>query len=226
MLRNICIGFALIAMCVSLFCLAVDADSIKLRNGGFFEGKILEDTGSTLKMEMELGVVEFKKTEIAEVVHADVEGNVELMNEWTPSDNEDEDVLKSSESKLLDAYLNKGKVKYQGRWITQDAYDVIQKEREIKEKRYRFMQDRKKRESAQEAADTDLRIGKNARVETSSAETENPFASRTKTFGGTKTNTFGSAAITMTDEQRNATGFGKTKTYGTSKTFAEMEKGF
>jgi len=127
------------------FCMSVSvaqADTVRLKNGNYFDGRVIDDTGPSIKMQINVGTVEFKKDEIDEMTLADAEENAAIERLWGLS----ADVAEGTGEDLVDEYLHKGKVKYQGRWISEDVYDVIKKEQEIKEKRYRFIQEKQERE--------------------------------------------------------------------------------
>jgi hypothetical protein len=204
----------------------VQADTVKLKNGSYFDGRIVEDTGLSVRMQVNVGVVEFKKDDVEEMTLADAEENAAIERLWGLS----KDAPDAVSEDLVDAYLHEGKVKYQGRWISQDVYDVIKKEQEIKEKRYRFLQEKEYKERMKEqyqTADDDIVTQQAPSVLQSGPL---PFSQKYKTFGkssvaGNKTDVI---ATTHTQEERlpiaedTTVGFTKVKKLGadTTKTIA------
>ena len=85
-----------------------------------------------------------------------------------------------SEEEALEKYLNRGKIKYQGRWISEEVHEVLKKEQDIKEKRYRFLQQKKKQDERRRQQEIQTRL----KEEASEKKTTNISApkSRLSTF--------------------------------------------
>jgi hypothetical protein len=172
------LGVVVLILCFLCGAGAVQADTVKLKNGSYFDGRIVEDTGSSIRMQVNVGIVEFKKDDIEDMTHANAEENAAIERLWGLS----KDAPDATGEDLVDAYLHEGKVKYQGRWISQDVYDVIKKEQEIKEKRYRFLQEKEFKERTREqyqAVEDDVVTQKPSALVSDPL----PFSKRYKSFG-------------------------------------------
>ena len=159
--------FLALQLVVGMSC--ATADVVKLKNGSSFDGRVLDENDEEVTISLNVGEVTFKKDEVAEVTYATEEQNQWIESHWAREKKPKEAGDTETENKeLVEQYLNQGKVKYEGRWITQEAYDVIQREKDVKQKRLRFLAAEKKRTQEREREERQEAVeGKN---------NERPFA--------------------------------------------------
>lgn len=160
---------------ISFFCLVVmflfhatagRADIIKLKRGVSFEGKVVEETDAGYMVELQVGTIEFKKEDIADVELYSEMQNVTMAKEWEDQElmaidaaEADEEELVSEKTVLEPLSLTKvptGEedeeklVKYKGRYITPEVYEIIQKEKEVRDRRYMYLQQQKAKKALEE----------------------------------------------------------------------------
>jgi hypothetical protein len=147
-----------------MFCTAsVYADIIKLKRGISFEGKVLEETDEMYVVELSVGVVHFRKNEIDSIDYLSDMSNDKIIKEWMPTtvqgslseqEHTASDIISSEiEKNVLDESIprneekrqNDDLIRYQGRYITPEVYEIIQKEKDIQQRRYKFIQQQKEK---------------------------------------------------------------------------------
>lgn len=218
-------GICLMSMII--FVSQTAADIIKLKRGVSFEGKIIEEKDDFYVVSMEIGVVSFKKNDVADVVWYTQVDNAKMENDWQPEDetlNSGESLNSSEPMDTMgegeDSDTKEDKVRYQGRYVTPEVFEIVQKEKDIKERRYRFLKEKERQE--QEKKNSEIRekeiktqdayADKN---DTSAVDTQNAKdgqLAETNSFGSTKAKplgdnvTTGAAAAQKTDEYKAFTG--------------------
>ena len=131
---------------------SAQADIIRLKRGMSFEGKLLEEKADSYVFEMNLGVVNFTKDEVESVEFYSEVDNKQMVNQWAEIDVKDTALQKDD---FIDVQSevenNEQMVRYKGRYVTPEVYKIIEKEREVRERRYKFIQDKKIQEEQTQA---------------------------------------------------------------------------
>lgn len=177
-----------------------NADIIKMKRGVSFEGRVLSETEDEYEVELNVGIVHFKKEDVEEIeFFADIE-NAQMVQEWYDekfADEKDEGTqIKDSEkieSRVAEItseenVSDKELIQYRGRLVTPEVYSIIQKEKEIQARRYKFIQEQqKKKENAFRSPIPDKEVIKPSviqkREENRESLRERTFGSETKEYG-------------------------------------------
>ncbi len=142
-----------------------NSDIIKLKRGISFEGKLIEETEDSYTFELSVGIVTFKKGEVDSVeLQSEIE-NMAIAQEWEEEKIDSDDSVCPDETdkgkavfeeekitpddnafdieKVDDNGRYNGMIKYKGRYVTPEVYEIIKKEREIERKRYKFIREKR-----------------------------------------------------------------------------------
>lgn len=180
------------------------ADIVKLKRGISFEGRILEENDDEYVVELSVGVVSFKKSEVETIEYFTDLANDQLSKEWEPVNSdepEDQHVSRSDESVLNDdanpmlpvqaPQSNQDEmVRYKGRYITPEVYEIIQREKDIQDRRYKFLQE-KKRKMVQQAEKKKLFVGREKPEAPSQIKPVSEESKKTETFGARRSGLYG-----------------------------------
>jgi len=187
--RSVC--FLLLFLLV--FAVQGNADIIKLKRGISFEGKVIEDAGDVYVVELSVGVVNFKKNEVDSIEYVSDMSNDRMFEEWTaPQITEsvnDADVVTKEmveipvdSAEFVEGYEGaqvsaknsapaEDMVRYKGRYITPEVYDIIQKEKDIQQRRYSFIQKQKRQKATRDSIGDPQSIVSNRDFEAKSVDT-------------------------------------------------------
>jgi len=135
------------------------ADIIRLKRGVSFEGKIIESSSEEYVVEMSVGVVSFQKREVDSIEYFSDMQNNQMVEEWFPQ----QEYAKNVTTDTLENVPNTvdigdpvkaadQMVRYKGRYITPEVYEIIKREKEVKNRRYKFIQDQKIKKEKKAAA--------------------------------------------------------------------------
>ncbi|MBU1864366.1 MAG: hypothetical protein KKH94_11940 [Candidatus Omnitrophica bacterium] len=151
-----------VVCCMLLFVCCIHslcwADIIKLKKGVSFEGNMIEEKEDVYVMELDIGVIEFKKDEVQSIeVYSSLE-NVKMIQEWEETKQAKEGGEQQDGEMGVDdqdSFLRKKEtveqlVRYKGRYITPEVHEILTKEREIKERRYKFLKDQRRKQWEEE----------------------------------------------------------------------------
>jgi len=176
------------------------ADIIKLKRGISFEGKIIDETDTSYIAELDVGVIEFKKNEVEEIEQYSEIDNVKMIQEWkgdvpaVSSESSDDASLFDEEAlaKAEQEHERNKLIKYKGRYITSEIYEIIQKERTIQERRYKFLQEKRRLKESHAEHEAHVKaIGDEQKEKTAPLKTSTAEAIQTK-FGEKDSSALGS----------------------------------
>jgi len=171
-----------------------NADIIKLKRGVSFEGKIVEEKEDVYLVELSIGVVEFKKSEVEEIeVYSEID-NFEMTQDWEVSEPSEEDAKEEEKKYDKDSLLNQEideekPIKYKGKYITPEVYEIIKRDQEVQTRRYKYLQEKKRKASEERKAEEkkeEIISKKNEKKETAAAADN-----RISTFGSKETKKYG-----------------------------------
>jgi len=200
-------------------------DIIKLSRGVSFEGKVIEETTDAYIVEMGVGVVEFAKDDVDDVEIFSTVENMKMLQDWENAEQEIFEQQKASsaagndnydeDSLLNEANMRQDLVKFKGRYITPEVYDIVKKERAIKQRRYKYMQDEKRKKMQNEKARLKAKTAKQA----SELQKQQAQEEKALRFGTKETKKYG--AVEKEEESIKTVPYTpyteKTKSYGGSK---------
>lgn len=180
------------------------ADIVKLKRGISFEGRIVEENDDEYIVELSVGVVSFKKSEVETIEYFTDLANDQLSKEWEPAESdmpEDNDDALSADA-VPDPDTNHMSpvqapqadtdemVRYKGRYITPEVYEIIQREKDIQDRRYKFLQE-KKRKMAQQNAKPKPFAGSDIPESPPMIEPASEESPKNETFGARRSGVYG-----------------------------------
>jgi len=175
------------------------ADIIRLKRGVSFEGKIIESSSEEYVVEMSVGVVSFQKREVDSIEYFSDMQNNQMVEEWFPQ----QEYAKNVTTDTLENVPNTvdigdpvkaadQMVRYKGRYITPEVYEIIKREKEVKNRRYKFIQDQKikkeKKELYQQQRVVDNTVADSSQTQYVDAQKEEGFGTRRSQSYGAESN--------------------------------------
>lgn len=186
------------------------ADILRLKRGVSFEGKLIEERADSYVFEMELGVVTFEKDEVDSLeVSSDLQ-NKQIQDDWKKESLQKDsgDISDGESSEKIDMG---GLVRYKGRYVSPEVFAIIEKEREIKERRQQFIRRqrieaerekeiKKEKEALLKGVPEKVEIEKNVSDTASSS-----FLSEKSVFGENRATPLSGAALGSRDSDSDRT---------------------
>ena len=192
-------------LCSTCFAAFAHADIIKLKRGISFEGKIIDEDEEQYTVELSVGTVSFKKTEVDSVEYVSEMQNDQMFKDWNMSgkeiiEEEPRDILGDQkemsvpsddpetspiEAKPPAEKRKEDMVRYKGRYITPEVYNIIKREKEVQKRRYRFLKQQREKAQSKDAQNSTSQSSSSTPSRDEETEKRQSLGASKSVFGST-----------------------------------------